>query len=219
MNKNEILDTIKKAREGSKKRNFSQSLDVVFNLKDLDLKKPDHKVKTFVSLPKGRGKAMKVCALVGGSLHTDAKENCNLAIIDSDFGNYDKKAIKKVIEQNDFFIAQADIMPKIAKSFGRFLGVAGKMPNPKAGQIVPPKGSTKTIVEKMQKTVVLVTKNELAVKCSFGMEDMKDEDLVENFMTVHKELINVLPLHEQNIRSVVVKMTMGKPVLVGGEKQ
>ena len=219
MNKNQILDTIKEVRKGSKKRNFSQSLDVVFNLKDLDLKKPDHKVKTFVTLPKGRGKAMKVCALVGGSLHNDAKENCNMVIIDSDFGNYDKKAVKKVIEQNDFFIAQADIMPKVAKAFGRFLGVAGKMPNPKAGQIVPPKGSTKPIVEKMQKTVVLVTKGELAVKCSFGMEDMKDEELVENFMTVHKELINVLPLHEQNVKSIVLKMTMGKPVLVGGEKK
>ncbi len=218
MNKEEILSTIKKVREGSKKRNFSQSLDVVFNLRDLDFKKPDHKIKTFATLPKGRGKNMKVCALVGGSLHNDAKENCNEAIIDSEFANYDKKTIKKIISENDFFIAQADIMPKIAKAFGRFLGVAGKMPNPKAGQIVPPKGSTKAVVEKMQKMVVLATKAELAVKCPIGVEDMKDEDLAENFMAVYKELVNALPLHEQNIRNVVMKMTMGKPVLVGGEK-
>ena len=42
MNKQQILEALKKAREGSKKRNFSQSIDIIFNLKDLDLKKPDH---------------------------------------------------------------------------------------------------------------------------------------------------------------------------------
>ena len=219
MNKQQILEALKKAREGSKKRNFSQSIDIIFNLKDLDLKKPDHKVNTFVSLPNGRGKKIKVCALVGGELNNDAKEHCDFVILKDDFKSYEKRKLKRVMKDHDYFIAQANIMPEVAKAFGRFLGTAGKMPNPKAGMIVPPKGTTKTIVDKLQNTVRVITKAELAVKCSVGVETMDDEKLAGNFEAVYKELVQVLPLHEQNVKSVFVKTTMGKSVQVGGAKK
>ncbi len=219
MNKNQILETIKKVRESSKKRNFSQSFDVIINLKDLDLKKPDHKLNGFTQIPHGKGKKVKVCGLVGDALINDAKENCNFAISKENFGSYDKRKFKKVIQENDYFIAQADIMPEIAKVFGRFLGTAGKMPNPKAGMIVPPKGSTKAIVEKLQKTVRIATKNELAVKCGVGLETLEDEKLADNIEAVYKEVIHLLPLHEQNIKSIFIKTTMSKSVEVGGDKK
>jgi len=219
MNNEEVKSAIKQAKEHSKKRNFSQSVDVVFNLKGLDLKKPDHKVNAFTTLPNGRGRKIKICALVGGSLHKDAKENCDLTILNEEFDKFDMKKFKEIARTYDFFIAQADIMPQVAKSFGRVLGVKGKMPNPKFGQVVPPKGTTKPLVEKFQKVVKLVTKNELAVKCSLGMENMADDKLAENFMAVYKDLIQVLPLHEHNVRNIVIKTTMGEPSIVGGGKK
>tara|TARA_Y100000310_G_scaffold345610_1_gene467292 strand:- start:10736 stop:11395 length:660 start_codon:yes stop_codon:yes gene_type:complete len=219
MNKKQILETLKKVRESSKKRNFAQSFDIIINLKDLDLKKPDHKLNAFAQIPHGRGKKIKVCALVGGELNNDAKEHCDFTILKDDFKSYEKRKLKKVMRDHEFFIAQANIMPDVAKAFGRFLGTAGKMPNPKAGMIVPPKGSTKMIVEKLQKTVRIATKNELAVKCSVGLETMEDDKLVENIEAVYKEVSHLLPLHDQNVRSVFIKTTMGKPVQVGGAKK
>ncbi|MBT4174916.1 50S ribosomal protein L1 [archaeon] len=219
MNKKQILESLKKVRETSKKRNFSQSIDIVINLKDLDLKKPDHKINNFATVPHGRGKKIKVCALVGGELNNDAKEHCDYTILKENFSSYEKRKLKKVMRDHEFFIAQANIMPDVAKAFGRFLGTAGKMPNPKAGMIVPPKGSTKMIVEKLQKTVRIATKNELAVKCSVGMETMDDDKLVDNAEAVYKEVIHHLPLHDQNVRSVFIKATMGKPVEVGGKEK
>jgi ribosomal protein L1 len=93
------------------------------------------------------------------------------------------------------------------------------MPNPKAGCIVPPKGSTKLIVEKLQKTIRLVAKNnEPAVRCAIGKESMKDEEIAENFMAAYTVLINSLPMHDQNIKNVSLKLTMSRPVIVGDKK-
>jgi len=54
--KQEILEAVKKAKEESKPRNFTQSIDVVINIKDLDVKKPENRFEEEISLPHGRGK-------------------------------------------------------------------------------------------------------------------------------------------------------------------
>ena len=43
--KQEILEAVKKAKEESKPRNFTQSVDVVITIKDLDVKKPENRKK------------------------------------------------------------------------------------------------------------------------------------------------------------------------------
>ena len=219
MNKEQILEAIAELRK-EKKRNFSQTFDLQIKLHQLDLKKQENKVEAFSTMPHPRGKKIKVCAFVGGSLYNDAKEHCDKAIIQDDFKTIakDKKAMKALVREFDFFIAQADIMPAVATSFGRFLGPLGKMPNPKAGAIVPPKGSTKPIVEKLQRTVKLSVKTELGVKCPVGKEDMSDEDLAANVMAVYNTMVNVLPQHENNIKETTIKLTMSKPVVIGGKK-
>ena len=37
----EIIDAVKEAKEQAKPRNFTQSIDVIINLKDLDVRKPE----------------------------------------------------------------------------------------------------------------------------------------------------------------------------------
>ena len=129
------------------------------------------------------------------------------------------KELKKLARSYDFFIAQGDIMGQVAATFGRFLGPKGRMPNPKAGCIVPPKGGIKPIVEKLQNTVRLVVKNnELGVKCAVGTEKMTDDQVAENTMAAYNALMNSLPQHEQNIKNVYLKLTMSKPVVIGGKK-
>jgi large subunit ribosomal protein L1 len=220
MDKDTAIKAIKELRGQAKKRQFVQSVDLLITLVNLDLKKQDHKIETYVTMPHARGKKVKVCALVGGALHADAKEFADLAIIDQDFKaiSTNKKEIKKLAREYDIFIASADVMPKVAGAFGRFLGPKGKMPSPKAGGILPPKGSVKDVVARMQKVVKLSAKTELAVKCPIAVESMTDDQIAENLVAVHNALLNALPQHDQNLKNVFIKFSMSKPVQVGGKK-
>src|SRR3990172_6920050 len=122
-------------------------------------------------LPYNRGKKISVCALVGPELAEEAKKVCDGAILSDDFGKYpDKKEIKKLASKYDFFIAQANVMPKVATSFGRVFGPKGKMPNPKAGCIVPPNANLKTLYDKLQKTVRLYAKERPMIQIPVGNE-------------------------------------------------
>ena len=218
MDKELIANTLKKLKENSPKKNFKQSLDLIINLKGLDLKKAEHNVNLFVTLPHGTGKKISVCALVDADMESKAKEICNEVILSDQFARFKGKAeIKKLANKHDFFIAQASIMPKIATVFGRFLGPRGKMPNPKLGSIVPPNANIKPLCEKLTKTVNLVTKNEPTLKCRVGQEDTPDDALVDNVLTIYNSVIPKLPNENHNVKSVMLKLTMGPAFLIGKE--
>jgi len=218
MDKTQVIQTLKKVKENSQKRNFNQSIDLIINLKDLDLKKPEQSVNFFHTLHYSRGKKVKICALVGPELLSQAKDVFDLAISVDDFPKYqDKKQAKKLATEYDFFIAQATIMPKLAQVFGKVFGPKGKMPNPKAGCVVPPNANLKPLYEKLQKTVKLQTKNDLIVQTSVGNESMKDEEVVDNIMTTYDDLIHHLPGGKNNIKNSLIKLTMGKAFQIGKE--
>ncbi|RMF05048.1 50S ribosomal protein L1 [Candidatus Woesearchaeota archaeon] len=216
MNRKHILEVIKQAKAESKPRNFKQTYDLIINLKNLDLKNPAQQLDFFVTLPHPKGKLQKVCALVGPELADEARKYCTTTIIQDEFDAYqkDKKKIKKLAEEHDWFIAQANIMAKVAQVFGSVLGPRGKMPNPKAGCVVPPKASLGPLVEKLQKTVHVKAKdkNSPVVHLSVGREDMPDEEVAENIATLYDQVLHHLPGEHNNIKSVFLKLTMGKPV-------
>lgn len=219
MDKSQVTQTLKKAKENSQKRNFTQSIDLIINLRDIDLKKPEQSVNFFHTLHYSRGKKIKVCALVGPELLSQAKQVCDSAISVDDFPKYqDKKQAKKVATDYDFFIAQATIMPKIATTFGKVFGPKGKMPNPKAGCVVPPNANLKPLYEKLQKTVKLQTKNDPIIQTIVGKEDMKDEEVIDNIITTYDALIHHLPNGKNNIKNVLIKLTMGKAFQIGKEE-
>lgn len=219
MDKNLANKIIGQIRKDAVKRKFSQSIDFVINLKDLDLKKPENQVDLFISLPHARGKKVKTCAIIGGELAATAKENCDLVIPNDQFPRYtgNKKEIKKLANDYDFFIAQANIMPEIAKVFGSVLGPRKKMPNPKAGCVVPPNANLKLLVDKLQKTVRLQAKTEYSMKCSVGLESMSDEQLSDNLVAVYNAIIGALPSEKNNVKNMLLKLTMGKPVKISEE--
>lgn len=219
MNKEEALESIKQLREGSEKKNFDQTFDLIINLKNLNLKKPEDNVNAFYALPESRGKKSKVCAFVGNELAAKAKAACDLVVNKDDFGKYDKLAIKKLAREYDFFIAQANLMPQIATIFGKTLGPRGKMPNPKAGCIVQSTDDLKPITEKLRSTVRIQTKNELAIKVPVGAFSMKDDAVAENIVFVYNTLLHELPQEKNNIRNALLKLTMSKPVKIGGKKE
>ena len=216
MEKQTILTALAELEKSAPKRKFSQSYDLILNLKALNLKKPEHQIDVFTALPVPP-RPRKVCAIVGPELLEQARGVCDLVISKDDFPKYeDKRAIKKLAGTYDWFIAQANLMPEIAKRFGRFLGPRGKMPNPKVGCVVPPNANLKPLVEKLKRTILLTTKKGLSVKCIIGKQGMPAEQVADNASAAYRALVTELPEREQNIKSVMLKLTMSPAVKIEG---
>lgn len=215
MDKEKLEKALKELREGSKKRKFSQGVDLIINLKNLDLKKPENHVELYINLL-NKKKDNNICAFVGPELAEDAKANGATTIREKEFETYakDKKKIKKLSEDHGFFIAQANVMPKVAATFGRVLGPRKKMPNPKAGCVVPPKGSLKPTIEKLRKTVKAVAKERPIIQVNIGDESMSDEDLINNIINVFNQVAHHIPDEKNNIKDAYIKFTMSKAVKV-----
>ena len=217
MDQQQFLEAVRSVRAATQKRNFAQTFDIIINLKDIDLKNENERIFTFLRLPHSRGKKICVTALVGKELAVKAKEVCNAVVQKEEFPTADKKFIKQLAAKTDFFIAQANVMPDIAKTFGRILGTRGLMPNPKAGCVLTPNDDVKALIAKLQHTVRLETKNEPTVKTIVGSEAMKDEEVAENAFTVYNTVLHALPQEEHSIKSVLIKLTMSKPFFVSGK--
>jgi len=215
MNKNQVIETLKELRSNSKKRKFDQSIDLIINLKELDMKKSN--VDTFVTLPHLRGKDVKICAIVGPELENQAREYCNKVILKKELDSYktDPKKVKSIAKECDIFIAQDGLMGQIAAIFGRILGPLGKMPNPKIGGVITPTGQVKPAVEKHKKIIKVMTKKEPVIKINVGKESLGDDVVADNIMMVYDNIVHQLPKEQGNIKNVIIKMTMSKPLKVG----
>lgn len=216
MDKESVKEALKKLKESSKKRKFNQTVDLIINLKSLDLKKPEQQVELYVPIHFSKGKPIKICAFVGPELREDAAKVCDKTIFIDEFPQYqaDKKLIKLLARDYDFFIAQATIMPKVAQVFGKVLGSRGKMPNPKAGCVVPPKFAMQPLYDRLQKTIVMKAKVQPVIKCSVGVENQNEDEIADTIITLYNALIHKLPNEDQNIKNMLLKLTMGTPVEV-----
>lgn len=217
MDRKEVLELIERVRKGSQKRKFSQAFDLQIRFRDIDLKKQEQKVDFFVPLPHSRGREPKICAFVDAQLVGQAKKLFENVVLGEEFEGWkdNKKGLKKLAKDYDFFVAQANLMAKLATIFGKTLGTKGKMPNPKAGCVVPGTANLEPLVSKLKKTVHVQTKNELAVKAPVGNENMKDEDVAENILAIYNQLMSSLA--PNNIKSVGLKLTMGPIFMLGKE--
>ena len=208
----EIIEAVKEAKEQAKPRNFTQSIDVIINLKDLDVRKPENRFSEEVALPNGRGKEIKIGVIADGELALAAK-NAGVDVVISkedlqEFGK-DIKAAKKVVNSVDSFIAQADMMPLVGRFLGRILGPRNKMPKP-----VPASARIEPLLERTQATIKVGVKQQPSIQILVGTQDMEDEKLAENIEAVLAVLDRNLEKGRNQIKSMYIKATMGSVVRV-----
>ena len=202
------VEAIKKALDDSKKleRKFKQTVDIVINVKNVNLEEAKNRIEEEIVLPHGRGKEAKVVLFASGELAMKSKKVVDLLIKPEDIEDLskDKKEFKKIVEKHDFFIAEAPLMPTIGKTLGVVLGPRGKMPRP-----VPPTADLGPIVKNLRKTVKVRSKTNKTFHTTAGIEDMKPEEIAENIEAIMKRVESRLERGRMNVRSVYVKTTMG----------
>lgn len=211
VDKKELIKVLKKIEETSKKRNFTESVELTVNLKDIDLKKPENRINMELVLPNEIGKEPRVCVIASGELAVKAKE-LNVNVLDKDelqglTGN--KKAMRKLAKSFDFFVASVDLMPLVGRILGAVLGPRGKMPKP-----IPPNADLKSIIENYKRTIRLRMRDNPCLHAKVGIRGMNEEKLAENINAVISFLEEKLERGPNNIRSIYVKTTMGSPVRV-----
>lgn len=219
MDKKAIEKAVEEAKKNSKKREFKQTVDLIINLKDLDLKQTEHQIEFFITLPNPPRKNT-VCAFLGPELADQGKQFADKVITIDRFPTYvqDKKAIKKLAQESDVFMAQANIMTDIAKVFGRVLGPRGKMPNPKSGAVVPANiPNLKPTIEKLKTQIKISAKIQPSIKLAVGKEDTENAKIIDNITAVYSQLVQSLPNEENNVKNMLVKLTMGPTVKVASE--
>lgn len=216
MDNSKVVEKLNELMKSAKERKFVQTVDLIVNLKNVNLKKQEEKVDFYHQIPKGKGKEIKVCALIGAESKDSAEKAGVDYILLDDFKNYSEKR-KAVLLANkyDFFISQANLMGQVATAFGRVFGTRGKMPNPKAGCVFPPKANLEPLVAKLKNTIRVITKVQPTCQIAVGNTDMKAEDIAENIVSCYSAILHHLPLEKNNLKSVMVKLTMSKPINLG----
>jgi len=201
----DIAEALKELRKQDK-RKFNQSVDLIINLREFDVKKQS--INIFVNLPY-KVKEVKVGAFL------EKKNKLVNTITQQEFGKFkDKKEMKNLLKDYDVFIANAKLMPAVATSFGRILGPAGKMPSPQLGIISDEsEANIKKTIEKFEKVIKIKTK-EPSIKVAIGKESMKDEEIIENAKSVFKLVLNSLPKNRENLRNIMIKFSMTKPIKI-----
>jgi len=208
-----ILDAVKEAKEKGKGRNFIQSVELIINLKDIDVKKPEGRIRERVELPHSPlGKTNKICVIASGELALKAKRvKADLVMGRDELGRLagKKKELRKLANDYDFFMAEAVLMPLVGKTLGSVLGPRGKMPVP-----VPPTADIARLIKGYRRTVALRTRNQPVVQCRVGTESMKEMEITENIQAVLGVVERKLKRGIKNVSCTYVKTAMGKPVKI-----
>lgn len=209
---NNIKSALKEAREKSKKRNFNQSVELIINLHEVDVKKPENRIQESIELPYALDKNVGVCVFANGDMALRARRaGADLVLESTDIEGLmnDKKRQREIAKSINSFIAAAPLMPLIGRVFGPILGPRGKMPMP-----VPPTANIEELIERHRRIIRVRARDQPVIHCRVGTESMSDDEIAENIQTVIRRVARRLRRGIKNVDSIYVKMTMGPSVKV-----
>jgi len=212
LDKKTIVDAVKQAKEKSGGKKFNQTVDLILNIQEIDMKSPEGKIQEVVELPHVTGKPNKIVIVASGELamkarHANADKVIERADLDGLAGK--KKDLRKLASDYDVFIAEAPMMAMVGKTLGPVLGPRGKMPIP-----VPPTADINALLLKHRKTVVVRMRSQPIIQVSVGSEGMSDDELYDNVNAVLRVLDGKLKRGLKNVKNVYIKTAMGEPVKI-----
>jgi len=205
----DIETAVARALEDSPDRNFTETVDLAINLRDLDLNEPSNRVDESIVLPSGTGQETRIVVIAEGETAVRAEEAADEVLSGDDVADLDDDEAKDMADETDFFIAEEAMMQDIARHLGTILGPRGKMPDPLA-----PDDDVVETVNRLKNTVQLRSGDRRTFHTLVGAEDMDAESIADNIDVILRRLHADLEKGPQNIDAVYVKTTMGPSVEV-----
>ena len=212
---------MKKEGFKDKVRKFDESIDLIINLKDLNLNDPKQRIDKEILLPNNTITSDKpnVCVIASDEILLEAR-NLGLETIDTDglvqLNSEEKKIKKKFVKKYDFFIVEDKMMPSVARYLARFLGPLGKMPKPfpSGYGIISSPEDLRVAIERYLKIIRIQLKKQLLIQVKIGKKSMEEDKVFENLKAVVDYIADQMPHRYNNIKSMFLKTTMGHPIKV-----
>eukprot|EP00911_Craspedida_sp_UC1_P000884 UC1_evm1s672 len=195
------------ASKGEGKRNFRETVELQIMLKNYDPQK-DKRFSGTVKLPHVARPNLKVCIL-GDQKHCDEANANGIPSMDMEAlkkMKKDKKLVKKLAKSYDIFLASASLIKLIPRVLGPGLNKAGKFPS-----ILTHEDDMAAKVEELKVTIKFQMKKVLTLGVAIGHVEMPEDDLVANAHQSVNFLVSLLKKNWQNVRSLNLKSSMGKP--------
>jgi len=212
LDKKTVSVAVKEAKAKSGGKKFNQTVDLILNITEIDMKAPGGKITEVVELPHVTAKPNKVVVVASGELamkarHANADKVLERGDLEALAGQ--KKDLRKLANDYDVFMAEAPLMSVVGRTLGPVLGPRGKMPIP-----VPPNADIEALLVKHRKTVVVRMRNQPIIQVSVGSENMSDDELWDNIQAVLRVLDGKLKRGLKNVKLAYIKTSMGTPVKV-----
>ena len=207
-----ITEAIKQAKSKAGDKKFNQTIDLILDIQENDMKAPEAKIQEVVELPHDTLKPNSVCVIASGEIALKAKNAGADRVVergDLEDLNGKKKELRQLGNKYDVFISEAPLMPLVGRILGPVLGPRGKMPVP-----VAPNADIVALINKHRKTVVIRMRNQPIIQVPVGSQQMKDADLTDNVMTILRVLDGKLKRGLKNIKYVYIKTSMGEPIKI-----
>jgi len=190
-----------------KERKFTETIELQIGLKNYDPQK-DKRFSGSVKLPHIPRPKMKVCML-GDAQHVEEAEKMGLEYMDVEGLkklNKNKKLVKKLAKKYHAFLASEAVIKQIPRLLGPGLNKAGKFPT-----LVSHQESLESKVNETKATVKFQLKKVLCIGVAVGNCDMEEKQIFQNVQMSVNFLVSLLKKNWQNVRSLHLKSTMGKP--------
>jgi large subunit ribosomal protein L1 len=216
LKKQDIVEAVKAAKAASKKRNFVQSMDFTVNFTGIDFKKQENRIDVEVSMPHAAGKTeAKVLVFVKDkNFFLQIKDKADKIIMADEIPSIKKKQLDELINEYSVFLAEGPAMLVVGRYLGQQLAPRGRMPKP----IEASEASFKNAVSRFGGTIRVTNKkgkNMPVVHIKVGTEKSDENNITDNIEAIYDALVANLPNKEHSIKSMYVKLTMGKPAKVG----
>ncbi len=219
----EALEKAEYKMEGKKpkKRKFDETIDIVINLKDLNMNDPKSRIDKEYMLPNNiiSTKLPSVCIIAKDEIIVAGKK-IGLTTIDVDglnkLNNEEKKNKKKFVKRYEYFVVENSVMKDVARVLARFLGPLGKMPKPfpTGFGIISSVDDLNNAVDRYKKIIRIQVKKTPLIQTKVGKKSMDKDKLFENLKAVVEHIASLLPHKMNNFRSIYLKTTMGPAVKV-----